>query len=66
MEAHLKECRLDLDQLYHIFTENQPSHFEMRVAEWTLQVLIESAKHRVTPAGQAKDVVRPQLAPWSR
>ena len=51
MEAHLKGCRVDLDRLHEIFTETQPSHFEMRVAERTLQVLIEAcvgiAKHWV-------------------
>jgi uncharacterized protein YutE (UPF0331/DUF86 family) len=51
MEAHLNECRVDLDRLHDIFTKAQPSHFEMRVAERTLQVLIEAcvgiAKHWV-------------------
>lgn len=51
MEGHLKECRVDLDRLHEIFTETQPSRFEMKVAERTLQVLIEAcigiAKHWV-------------------
>lgn len=51
MEAHLKECRVDLERLHEIFTESQPSRFEMKVAERTLQVLIEAcigiAKHWV-------------------
>ena len=51
MEAHLKECRVDLDRLHDIFAKTQPSRFEMKVAERTLQVLIEAcvgiAKHWV-------------------
>jgi len=42
MQHHLSECRADLDQLHAIFTETQPSRFEMKAAERTLQVLIEA------------------------
>jgi uncharacterized protein YutE (UPF0331/DUF86 family) len=54
METHLKECRVDLGRLHQIFSESQPSHFEMRAAERTLQVLIEAcigiSKHWVKGA----------------
>ena len=42
MQSHLAECKVDLERLRKLFKEKDPERFDLKVAERTVQILIES------------------------